>query len=338
MSGPSQLRIVLAGGSGQVGTMLARHFQNLGHHVCVLSRNTYPAPWRVASWDAQTIGPWISEICGAHAVINLAGRNVNCRYNAANRRAILESRVNSTKAIAEAIQRTAAPPHLWLNASTATIYRHSLDRDMDEMAGELGGNEPGAAKNWKFSIEVAQRWEAAFFESVTPATRKIALRSAMTMSPDAGGIFDVLLRLVRFRLGGAAAGGQQYVSWIHEADFLGAIEFLVRHEELTGVVNVSAPQPLPQRDFMRVLRNAWGTRVGLPATKSMLALGALLLRTEPELILKSRRVVPGRLLNAGFQFQFPTWRTAAQDLAFRWRAQRVNKSRSPLSEAVDRAD
>lgn len=190
---------------------------------------------------------------------------------------------------------------------------------MDEETGEIGGNEPSAPDKWNFSIDVATSWEAAFLEAQTPNTRKIALRSAMVMSPDRGGVFDTLLRLVRFGLGGAAGTGLQFVSWIHDADFLSAIEFLMAGEQFEGCMNISSPNPLPNSDFMRTLRKAWGTRIGLPATEWMLEIGTMFLRTETELVLKSRRVVPGRLMKAGFQFQFPDWAGAAANLVARWR-------------------
>ncbi len=312
-------RVVLAGGSGQVGTLLARHFQAHGDAVVVLSRKPVVPLLRAAEWDANTIGPWIKELDGADLLINLTGRSVNCRYHAANRREILESRVHSTRVLGEAIAKLKQPPPLWLNASTATIYRHALDHPMDEETGELGGNEPNAPSTWKFSIEVAKRWEESFFACELPATRKIALRSAMVMSPDRGGIFDVLLTLVRFGLGGASGNGRQFVSWIHEQDFVGAIEHLIANPNVSGCVNLSSPNPIPNAEFMRALRSAWGIRVGLPATKWMLEIGALFLRTETELILKSRRVVPTRLLHDGFQFRFPEWPAASRDLVRRWK-------------------
>ena len=274
-------------------------------------------PWNVLPWDGQTLGPWAAEIDGADVVINLAGRSVNCRYSEANRREIKQSRVETTLLIGQAIAQAEHPPRVWMNASTATIYRHSLDRPMDEATGELGGDEPNAPSTWRFSIDVAKSWEAAFFSCSTPQTRKVALRSAMTMSTGRGGIFDVLLTLARSGLGGAAGAGRQYVSWIHGADFIRAIEFLLAHEEMDGPVNLTSPNPLPQREFMRLLRKAWGMPVGLPATEWMLEVGAFFLRTETELILKSRRVVPSRLLEAGFTFEFAEWENAAEDLVLR---------------------
>jgi len=313
------LRIVLAGGNGQIGTLLARHFHGRGHQVVVIARSVKPAPWRMIEWDGATLGDWAAELEGADVVINLAGRNVSCRYTPENRRAIKESRVQSTLVLGQAVARLAHPARLWMNASTATIYRHALDRAMDEDAGEIGGNERDCPSSWRFSIDVATSWEEAFFSAVTPRTRKIALRSAMTMSPDPGGIFAELLRLVRFGLGGTAGSGEQFVSWIHEADFIRSVEFLMAHEEMEGAVNLASPCPLPNREFMRALRRAWGTRMGLPAPRPLLELGALFLRTETELILKSRRVVPGRLLRAGFKFQFPEWPEAARELVGRWK-------------------
>jgi uncharacterized protein len=207
-----------------------------------------------------------------------------------------------------------------MNASTATIYRHSLDRPMDEQTGEIGGNEPNAPDKWRFSIDVATSWESAFFDAPTPNTRKIALRSAMIMSPDRGGVFDTLLRLVRFGLGGTAASGLQFVSWIHDADFLRSIDYLIARDEIDGAVNIASPNPVPNREFMKALRQAWGAHIGLPAASWMLEIGTIFLRTETELVLKSRRVIPGRLAEAGFQFQFPEWAAAAQNLVARWRS------------------
>jgi uncharacterized protein len=319
MTGPS-LRIVLPGGSGQVGAVLARHFQSQGHSVTVIARSAAPAPWKIVPWDGTTIGPWAQEIDGADVVINLAGRNVNCRYTAANRRAIMESRTQTTRLIGEAIRQSPRPPRIWMNMSTATIYRHAFDRDQDEATGELGGNEPDAPASWRFSIQVAKAWEEAFFSAPATATRKIALRAAMVMSPDRGGVFDTLLRLVRFGLGGASGSGKQYMSWIHDEDFVRSVDFLIGREDFDGVVNLASPHPLPNREFMAQLREAWGTGIGLPAAEWMLAIGTFFLRSETELILKSRRVVPGRLLERGFAFQFPDWRNAAADLVARWRS------------------
>src|SRR5216683_1668809 len=319
---PRPLRVVIPGGAGHLGGIVARHLHAKGNAITVLARTTAVAPWRVAWWSGANLGDWTRELEDADVVINLAGRSVNCRYSAGNRREILESRVQTTELLGEAIRKLSRPPRLWINASTATIYRHSLDREMDEATGELGGQEPDAPDSWRFSLEVATRWEKAFFAATTPQTRKIALRSAMVMSAESGGTFDILLRLVRFGLGGACGSGTQFVSWIHEGDFVRALDYLVVHEEFEGPVNVASPNPLQNEDFMRILREVWGTRTGLAASKWMLEVGAFFLRTETELVLKSRRVVPGLLLASGFEFQFPEWHGAAEDLVQRWRRQK----------------
>ncbi len=322
------LRIVIAGGTGHIGRLLAAHFHAQRHKVTAVARHTQPAAWPVLLWDSQSLGDWANAIDGADVVINLAGRSVNCRYTEGNRREIKESRVRSTQLIGQVVAKAARPPDLWMNASTATIYRHALDRPMDEAIGELGGNEPGAPSTWRFSIDVATGWEQAFFTALTPATRKVALRSAMVMSPDQGGIFDTLRTLVSTGLGGRAGSGQQFVSWIHELDFVNAIDFLIARRDMSGCINICSPNPLSNRDFMAALRRACRTGWGLPAAKWMLEIGALFLRTETELILKSRRVVPGRLLDAGFKFRYPQWPEAAEELVRRWRAGNGNPERS----------
>ena len=308
------MRIIIPGGSGQVGQVLARHFHAEGHNVTVLSRSPQPAPWQVLKWDGLSPGPWTKVLGESDICINLAGRSVNCRYNRRNRRAIYESRIQSTRLLNRVIAALDRPPRLWVNASTGAIYSHVPDRAMDETNGTLGGNEPGLPSSWKFPFEVATAWEQAFFSTATPRTRKIATRSTIILSPDRGGIFDVLLGFVRHGLGGRQGSGKQYVSWIHEADFLRATELLIAREDFSGVVNLASPNPLPNSEFMKELRAAWGTRIGLPSPAWMVGIGAFLLRTEPELVLKSRRVVPGRLLAAGFQFRFPEWPAAAGDL------------------------
>lgn len=313
------MKIVLPGGTGQVGTLLARSFHARGDEVVVLGRSPSPAPWRTVPWDAVSVGEWAREIDGADVVINLAGRNVNCRYTPENRRQIMDSRVVSTRIVGSAIARSPRPPRLWLQASTATIYAHRFDAPNDEASGIIGGDEPDAPPKWRFSIEVAKAWEQAAQEVATPQTRLVLMRSAMVMSPDRGGIFDTLLRLARFGLGGPAGGGRQYVSWLHDTDFIRAVDWLIAHEDLAGPVNLASPNPLPYGEFMRALRRAWGMPIGLPATRWMVEIGAFVLRTESELALKSRRVVPGRLLRSGFSFDWPNWPEAAQDLCQRWR-------------------
>jgi len=314
------MKIVIPGGTGQVGTVLARVFQRDGHEVVTLARTPKAAPWRVIQWDPEVLGDWTREFEGADVVINLAGRSVNCRYTKSNREEILRSRVTSVKAVGRAIAATTRPPSLWLQASTATLYAHRFDAPNDERSGWIGGTERDVPETWRFSIDVAKAWERAVDEVSTAGTRKIKLRSAMIMSPDHDGIFDTLLTLVRRGLGGTSGDGRQYVSWIHEIDFIRAIYWLIEHADVDGAVNLASPNPIPNEEFMSALRQAWGTPIGLPATKWMLELGALILASETELILKSRRVVPGRLLEGGFAFEFPEWRAAARDLCGRSRA------------------
>lgn len=269
-------------------------------------------------WDGASLGPWTSEIDGADVVINLAGRSVNCRYTDENLRQMMDSRVDSTRVVGEAIASTKAPPATWLQMSTATIYAHRFDAANDEATGIIGGDEPDVPDYWGYSVEIAKRWEQTLADADTPATRRVALRTAMMMSHDRDGIFDVLLSIVRRGLGGTAGNGRQYVSWIHDRDFLAAIDHLIA-SDIDGAVNVSSPGPLPYRDFMKAIRDAWGTKIGLPATKWMLEIGALFMRTDTELVLKSRRVVPGRLLDAGLEFRFTDWQSATVDLVARWR-------------------
>lgn len=314
------MKIVIPGGSGQVGTVLARAFHRDGHDVVVLSRRPTDRPWRMVGWDGATLGNWSSELDGCDAVINLSGRSVNCRYTAANRKEILDSRVLSTRVLGDAVAKAVHPPGVWLQASTATIYAHRYDAPNDEATGILGGQEVEAPSTWKFSIDVARAWERAFDEVVVPRTRKVTLRSAMTMSPDSGGVFATLRGLARCGLGGRAGDGRQFVSWIHYRDFIAALRWLLEHDDMSGIVNVAAPEPLPNADFMRLLREAAGIPFGLPVSNWMLEFGAFFMRTETELILKSRRVVPGRLLERGFQFEFPAWGPAARDLDREWRA------------------
>lgn len=313
------MKIVIPGGTGQLGTLLARAFHQGGHDVTVIGRSTGRYPWRSVVWDPTSDGAWTEEFDGADIVINLAGRSVNCRYTPEHRREILESRTVSVQAVGRAIRKAPNPPSLWLQSSTATIYAHRYDDANDETTGIIGGSEKDVPDTWKFSIDVANAWERALDEAPTPRTRKVTLRTAMVMSPDAGGVFDTLMGLVRVGLGGPAGSGRQYVSWIHDTDFIRALHWIIDHPDIEGIVNLASPNPLPNRQFMADLRRIHGMPIGLPATGWMLEIGAVLLRTETELLLKSRRVVPGLLLQQGFSFNHPTWPGAAEDLHRRWR-------------------
>ena len=298
--------IVIAGGSGFLGQVLAEHFTRKSRPVVVLSRHP-PEPSRFArfvQWDGETLGPWTKELENAEALINLSGRSVDCRYNDHNRRDIYASRLAPTHVLGQAMVLCADPPRVWLNSSSATIYRHALDRPMDEATGEIGDG---------FSVDVCQKWEKMFSDFPLQRTRKVALRTAIVFGRG-GPAFAAFHRLVKFGLGGKMGPGTQYVSWIHADDFSRAVEWLIDHGQLSGPVNVASPNPLTNAEFMRVFRQVCRRPFGLPAAEWMLKLGAALLGTETELILKSRRVVPGRLLAAGYQFKFAQWREALQNL------------------------
>lgn len=305
--------VVLAGGSGFLGNVLADYFTQQNVPVVILSRHPRKDRdhVRYMIWDAKNSGPWVKSLENARAVVNLAGKSVDCRYNEKNRREILESRITSTRAIGEAIAGCKQPPPVWLNSSTATIYKHTFGPAWDE-AGEIGGCKE--AKDI-FSVEVATAWEKEFNDAATPNTRKAALRTAMVLGSGDNSVFPVLMRLVRFGLGGRTGSGNQFVSWIHEEDFCRAVEWIINREDLAGPINLCAPNPLTNKDMMRTLREIRRMPFGLPATNGMLEIGTFFLRTESELVIKSRRVIPRCLLESGFQFNFSTFREAAEDLS-----------------------
>lgn len=311
---PNPSRIVLAGGSGFLGSVLADYFKRRGHEVVILARRIprkrdTAVTW--VQWDGRTWGDWAQHLEGTKALINLAGRSVDCRYHTRNRRLMMDSRLDSTRVLGEAIARCERPTRVWLNSSTATIYKHSFDRAMDEATGELGATPE--AKD-AFSIEVASAWEKTFAAANTPDTRKVSLRTAMVLGSGSNSVLPVLRRMARLGLGGTLGSGRQFVSWIHERDFCRAIEWLIENPELTGPINLSAPLPLPNREMMRIVRSVYRIPFGLPAPEWLLELGAFFLRTETELMIKSRRVVPKRLLESGFEFRFPHFRGAVEDL------------------------
>lgn len=303
---PTGRRIVIAAGTGFLGRSLTTWFQSRGDEAVVLTRRLVAdCSARQVVWNGETLGEWVRELEGADALINLAGRSVDCRYDAENRRLILESRLKSTRVLGQAITSCVRPPVVWFNAASATIYRHAEDRPMDEATGEIGTG---------FSVDVCRAWEGEMEAAATPKTRKVMLRIAMVLGRD-GGVFIPFRMLARLGLGGTLASGRQYMSWLHETDLIGAIEFLMIRPEIAGAVNLSAPNPLTNAGWMREFRQRFGPGFGLPAVKWMLELGAFALRTETELLLKSRRVVPGRLLEAGYRFRFPELGAALDDLA-----------------------
>jgi uncharacterized protein len=305
-------RIILAGGSGFLGQSLARHLQPFGWEPLVLTRTPRAsAEFKELAWDARVTGDWVQALEGADAIVNLTGRSVNCRYTPENRRAIMDSRVDSTRVIGEAIARCAEPPRAWLNCGTATIYRHTLGPPHDESSTDFAATPE--AKD-EFSVKVAREWEKALNEASTPRTRRVALRITIVFGTAGGGVFRILRRLARSGLGGRMGSGRQFVSWIHERDFCRAVEWILGNEQLSGPINLAAPNPLPNAEMMRLFRRICGIAMGLPAAEWMLEVGAFFLRTETELLLKSRHVVSSKLPVSGFQFDFPEFEGALRDL------------------------
>lgn len=316
-------KMVIVGANGYVGPVLARFFAP-NYDIFTITRRPLLLPNTTNFlWDGETLGDWAAAIDGAEIVINMAGRSVNCRYTEQNRREILDSRVKTTRILGQAIAAAKAPPKVWLNSSTATIYRHAEDHPMTEADGEIGQG---------FSVDVAKAWEQTFFEADTPQTRKVALRTSIVLGKT-GGVWPVLVKLARVGLSGTMGNGRQRFSWIHEEDFCRAIAFLIGSPpidltgiDLTGIdlvgltlsgpVNLVAPQVPTNAKLMKMLRQKLGRAFGLPATRSMLSIGAIVLNTEPELVLKSRWVRAEHLLDAGFEFRFAKLETAMQDLLF----------------------
>ncbi|MBE9602003.1 TIGR01777 family protein [Pedobacter sp. MC2016-24] len=300
-------KIVLAGGNGYLGQVLAQYYKSLATEVIILSRKKaadVDDRIKTVVWNAVEEGDWVSELEGADLLINLCGKNVNCRYTPKNKVAIISSRVIPTQLLGKAITKLKHPPLLWINVTSATIYRHAEDRAQDEDLGDIG---------YGFSIEVCKQWENSFFHTKTPHTRKIALRMGIVFGRH-DGAFPRLLNLVKFGLGGKQGDGMQYVSWIHEQDAAKCTEFLLNHEEINGIVNCTAPEPLRNITLMKLMRHAYGMPFGLPTPTFLLALGAKIIGTEPELILKSRWVLPKRLQQAGFQFMFVQVEHAIKDI------------------------
>lgn len=299
-------KVVLAGGSGYLGGVLAAYYSGLSHEVIILARRPQAPQGNIKTlvWDGATEGDWSAQLEGAELLVNLCGKNVNCRYNEANRREILASRMLPTALLGRVIAKLEQPPQLWINLASATIYRHAEDRPQDEDTGDIGEG---------FSVDVCKQWEQAFFDTLTPHTRKVALRTIIVLGR-ADGAFPRLLNLVKMGLGGKQGNGKQYMSWVHEQDVACCTEWLLDHPEITGIVNGTAPGPIPNAVFMQTLRKAYGIRLGLPAPAWLLTMGAAIIGTETELVLKSRWVLPQRLLDAGYQFQFSEAEHAVKDI------------------------
>jgi uncharacterized protein (TIGR01777 family) len=323
--GQTDRHVVIAGGTGFLGILLHRYLSAAGYAVTILSRRRHSqsAGTRIVSWDGRSTGDWCRELEGAMAVINLAGRSVDCRYTARNRRAIWNSRIDSTRAIGQAISRCDRPPAVWLNSSTATIYKHTLAEPMEEATGVVGATLE--AKD-AFSVEVAQAWEDSVEEFPTKRTRKVLMRTAMVFGKESGQVFHVLRRLCRLGLGGPMGAGTQFVSWIHEMDFYRSVIWVLEHPSLSGPINFAAPNPLTNALKMQHIRTITGRRFGLPIPSLLLEIGAFLLRTETELVIKSRRVIPRKLMESGFRFEFPTLPSAIDNLEQSLSPQRVSGS------------
>ena len=288
-------KLIIAAGTGFLGNVLIQHFNNKFEEIVILTRGKSEIKNQIkyVNWNAKSFSGWEKELENSDVVINLAGKSVDCRYNEKNKAEILASRIDSTKILNDAILQCENPPKHFINSSTATIYRHSEDTEMDEYTGEIGND---------FSMNVAKTWEKTFYEVETPKTLKTAIRTSIVLGKN-GGAFIPLKKLTQFGLGGKNGNGSQFVSWIHEKDFARAIEFIIE-KKLSGSINVVSPKPIRNYEFMKKLQKAIGIPFGLPISKSLLEFGAKIIKTETELVLKSRNVIPKRLTENGFEFEF----------------------------------
>lgn len=301
------MKVIIAGGTGFLGNELVHHFNQKNHQVYVLTRgeNKQKGAIQYVHWDAKTKGEWCKVLEGADLLINLTGKSVDCRYTEENKRAILNSRVDATIALQKAVENLNQKPKLWLNASTATIYKYSLDKVMTEDNGEFGDD---------FSMTVAKSWENAFFENTIPDVRKVALRISLVVGKN-GGVYPVLKRLAKFGLGGRMGPGIQRFAWIHIEDVIGIVDFLWENEQIQGPVNCTSVTSPTNADFMKALRKSLKVWFGIPQPVFLLKLGALIIGTESELILKSRYVYPQRLVDNGYAFKFENFQNALNDLS-----------------------
>lgn len=290
-------KIIIAGGTGFVGKYLSQKYKAIGYNVIIISRQK-----KHINWDDQSA--IVTALENSTMLINLAGKSVDCRYNKKNKKTIFNSRTDTTKMLGNAILNCKIPPVLWINSSTATIYRHAEDRPMTESTGEIGSG---------FSVNVATNWEKAFFEFNLSATRQVALRMAIVLGKD-GGVIQPLKNLVRFGMGGKQGKGNQMFSWIHIEDVFSIVEFTRQHDEVNGVLNTAAPNPVTNKMLMQLIRNNMNVKIGLPIPKWLLEIGAIIIKTETELILKSRWVIPERLSEAGFQFKYPDLNKALKNI------------------------
>jgi len=299
-------KLIIAAGTGFLGKVLVNHFANKCEEIIILTRGSSKTTHHVryVHWDAKTLSGWEAELENASVLINLAGKSVDCRYTTKNKKEILSSRVDSTKILNEAVLLCKNPPKHWLNSSTSTIYRFSLDKQMTEKNGEIGND---------FSMNVAKAWEKTFFETKTLRTLKTALRTSIVLGKN-GGAFLPLKRLTQCGLGGKQGNGNQLISWIHEKDFARAVAFIIE-KELIDVVNIVSPQPISNANFMSKLQKQLQIPIAISTPELLLKFGAKIIGTEPELVLKSRNVIPNKLINSGFEFEFNTLEETLKNVA-----------------------
>jgi uncharacterized protein (TIGR01777 family) len=299
-------KIVLAGGNGYLGKVLADYYKDRATEIVILARHEKETEHNIRTvvWDGKTRGKWAAELVNADILINLCGKNVNCRYTEKNKAEIFASRLQPTELLGQVIHDLVEPPKCWINAGSATIYRHAEDRPQDEETGEHGEG---------FSVDVCEAWEYAFNKYDASKTRKVALRISLVLGKREG-VFPRLRNLVKMGIGGRQGTGKQYVSWVHEHDVARITEWIADHAELEGAVNCTAPDPVKNYEFMRIIRKAFGFPFGLPSPKCLLEIGSIIIRTETELILKSRWVLPKRLTDSGFVFEYGNATKAVTDL------------------------
>jgi uncharacterized protein (TIGR01777 family) len=294
--------ILIAGGSGFLGSALSTYFKEKGYQTKILTRKVKNVD--DIYWDAKHLGDWIAEIEWADVLINMTGKSVNCRYTEKNKSLILSSRIDSTAILGKAIAQATNPPEVWLNASSGTTYIHSETESMTENNGIIGDD---------FSMNVCKKWEAEFFKHTYNQTRRVALRTTIVLG-NTGGAFPLMKRLCYFLMGGKQGNGKQFVSWIHIADFCKAVEFVIVKDALVGPVNIVAPAPIRNTDFMKALRKSVKVPFGLGQPKWMLEIGSKIIGTETELLLKSRNVSADKLTDLGFKWDYGILGLAFQDL------------------------
>ena len=317
-SSDSRSKIIIAGGTGFLGQLLSQSFEKDGYDVVLLSRRSSlrPSYGKIVVWNAKTIGPWKEELEHAKALINLTGRSIDCRHTASNRIDILDSRINSTRVLGEAMSSCSNPPAVWFNASSMALYGQCI-------GNEPAHNENSPIHNKGFLEEVTVAWENEFFKFKIEGVRQVALRISFVLGQSSGA-FPLLNRLARMGLGGAQGSGDQWMSWLHENDWVAIVRFLCLQDQIEGAINLCSPSPVTNFQFMKGLREVVAPfGLGLPAPSFGVRLGCALFGSAPELALQSRRVVSVILEEQNFQFQYPSLRDAFRSLSPQ------SKSRNP---------